>query len=656
MPVKAQVVSASVTRREWLALALILAVAGLLRMGWPGLTEFKQDEAHLYGLALDVAEFRVFHLRGISYSVGLPHSPVSVYLLAVPLLLWKSPLAATLFMGALNTASVGVAYFTARRYWGRTAALAGALLYATAPWAVMFSRKLWTNNLLPLFVAGYVLAGLLAFVEGRRGWLIAHLALLALAVQLHLSAAALVVVTAGLLLVHWRRFGVRAMLTGAAVMVLAAAPYLFYLLIRLGDWWPFLSSARSGSLQVTPEALTLAALIVQGTYLHSLAGPDAFRTLLATLPNLNPILWLGGLLVVLGLVLALLSWVDTRRGRLGTWLPLGERPGGAAHGAAWIVALLVAVPVLFFVPHATPVYHWYLIILFPSAFLMAGFAFAVLLRFVPLGWPRIAAWALPLMIAGSQAWLLAGTLRFVATIHTPNAFGTPLSTWLQSAQSARGLGSEVIVVAEGTDPAVDQAPAVFDVLLRHTPHRFVDGRTTAVFPVGDAAVLLWPAVQAYDWPVEALYQEWGGGRWAARVPLRLGEGEALIAVGAGAQPDVPNPREASALLANGVELLGATEAGGGWELWWRAPGPDTGEHFHFFAHLLDEGGDRLAQMDAPTYAPDAWRSGDLVVSYFALPAGGAQVRAGMYAFPSLAPVAVLDGAGNPAGEWLVFER
>lgn len=61
-------------------------------------------------------------------------------------------------------------------------------------------------------------------------------------------------------------------------------------------------------------------------------------------------------------------------------------------------------------------------------------------------------------------------------------------------------------------------------------------------------------------------------------------------------------------------------------------------------------------MDAPTYAPDAWRLDDLVVSYFALPPGGAQVRAGMYAFPSLAPVAVLDGAGNPAGEWLLFER
>ncbi|MEP7358434.1 MAG: hypothetical protein ABI847_14400, partial [Anaerolineales bacterium] len=118
---------------------------------------------------------------------------------------------------------------------------------------------------------------------------------------------------------------------------------------------------------------------------------------------------------------------------------------------------------------------------------------------------------------------------------------------------------------------------------------------------------------------------------------------------------VPAPREASALLANGAELLGAGQAGGGWQLWWRAPGPRPGEEYHVFAHLLDTAGQRVAQVDAPTYPGAAWRDGDRVVSQFALPAG-ARVRAGMYAYPSLAPVAVLDAAGNPAGDFLLFPR
>jgi hypothetical protein len=118
---------------------------------------------------------------------------------------------------------------------------------------------------------------------------------------------------------------------------------------------------------------------------------------------------------------------------------------------------------------------------------------------------------------------------------------------------------------------------------------------------------------------------------------------------------VPQPRPASALLANGAEVLGAGADAGGWQLWWLAPGP-AAEQYHLFAHLHAADGRRLAQVDAPAYPPQAWRPGDLVVSRFALPSGGALVRAGMYAYPSLAPVPVLDAAGSPAGEWLEFPR
>jgi len=30
------------------------------------------------------------------------------------------------------------------------------------------------------------------------------------------------------------------------------------------------------------------------------------------------------------------------------------------------------------------------------------------------------------------------------------------------------------------------------------------------------------------------------------------------------------------------------------------------------------------------------------------------VQAGMYSYPSLAPVSVLDASGNPAGQWIDF--
>src|SRR5262249_36058564 len=151
--------------------------------------------AQLYKLALDLARLRAFPLHGITSSIGVPNAPASVYLFALPLFLWHSPLAATLFVGALDTASVPVSYLVARRYWDTVAAQSSALLYAVSPWAVIYSRKIWAQDLLPLFVVGCVFAGLLGFVEGRRRWVAVHLALLALAIEIHPSALALAPLT-----------------------------------------------------------------------------------------------------------------------------------------------------------------------------------------------------------------------------------------------------------------------------------------------------------------------------------------------------------------------------------------------------------------------------------------------------------------------------
>ncbi|MCC6188724.1 MAG: glycosyltransferase family 39 protein [Anaerolineales bacterium] len=628
-------------RREWVALAAILALAAGLRMLWPGVTEFKQDEAHLYALALDLAELKAFPLRGISSSVGVPNAPLSVYLFALPLFVWPSPLAATLFTGLLNTASVGLGYALARRYWGPRAALASAVLYAAAPWAVLYSRKIWAQNLLPLFVVAYAGAALLAFVEGRQRWLLVHLLLLALIIQIHLSGLALAPVTLTLLFVFRRQVSGRWLAYGLGAAALALLPLGVYALTRVGELRGALEPALAWLRRpaaISADALELARMVMLGTQVRGLAGPRAFRAFEATFPNLDVVGWAGGLLIAAGAVLA------ARRA-------LGGGPRRPNARAGVLVLLWLALPILFFVRHSTPVYSHYFILLFPAPYLLAGLALDA-----PLARWRVL-WLLPVGLAAAQAALVIALLRFIGTQATPGAFGTPLKMLLETAAAARALGApEVIVAAEGSEPGVDLAPAVFDALLRDTPHRFVDARTTAVIPAAGAAVVIWPAANRAAWPLANLYQGWGGGHWDRVVALRAGEGQAWVTAGASERPRAPTPRLASALLANGVEVLGTGAIAGGWQLWWQAPGPLPGEAYHLFVHLIAADGQRLGQVDAPTYPAEDWRPGDLVVSHFALPAGGAAVRVGMYAYPSLAPVPVLDAAGDPAGEWLEFER
>ncbi len=653
---------------ERVALAGALALAALLRLGWPGLTEFKPDEAHLYALALDLAEFKAFPLRGISSSVGLPNSPMSVYLYALPLFIWKSPLAATLFVGALNTASVALAYAMTRRYWGPRAALVSVLLYAAAPWAVIYSRKIWAQNLLPLFVVGYIFSGLLAFIESRWKWLTVHLILLAILIQIHFSGIALAPITAVLLIVFRKRLDRRSLMAGTVGALITAVPFVFFVMrqgIRMsgGDLttgllvFPLFVIAVILGTHITPDALQMSALVIQGIQIHSLAGSEAYRAFLASVPNFTPLLWAGGGLVALSAVYVVNAWVTVRRA--GQRLSLMNK-------AEMIVVLWLILPILFFTPHTFPVFPHYFILLFPAPYLLSGIGLNAVLARWRTRWQRIALWLLPLVIVGGQAWLSLALLRFVGTQNTPGAFGTPLGRLIESAEAAKRLGSEdVLILSHGADPNIDTIPAVFDALLRGVPHRFIDGGTTAVFPAGSATVILWPG----DYTSVDLYRLWGGGQWSDTVSLRAGEGEVRFAVGSGVTLAIPRPRAASALLNNGAELLGSGGDATRWELWWLAPGPVEGENYHVFAHVLDANGERIAQADQATYVSHAWRSNDLVVNYFVLagpvlerggvpdlirPGQGVTVRAGMYAYPSLAPAVVLDAAGDPAGEWIEF--
>jgi len=621
-----------VNRRELIPFLLILLLAAFLRLAWPGLTEFKQDEAHIYRLALDLVDWRAFPLHGIAYSVGWPSSPLSIYLFALPLLVWKSPLAMTLWVGALNTGAVALVYWVTRRYWGERAALWAMLFYAVAPWAIIFSRKIWSNDLLPVFIAGYLASGLLAFVEARPRWLTAHLVLLVVAAQLHLSAAAYAPVTLILLIVFRARVAWRAVFNAALIAAVLSAPYLIYLASHLSALTPTTNSVNGSGLQFTFDAVSHAAVLAQGTFTHSLAGAEAYQAFRATLPNFDLLFTLLGAVPLWGGVVALKHWQSTAR----------------STAEASLVLLLSGVfPVLFFIPHATPGYLWYLLPLLPPLFMLMGLGWEDLLQ----RWPRWAVCA-PLLIAGAQVWQWGALLNFISLNNTPGAFGTPLVHFLQVAEIAQRSGAEdIVILSDGASPQLHFVPAVFDVLLNDQPHRFVDDRLTAVFPTGNALVVLWPgnALSA-----ELYRGEWG--RNVAHVNLRADEGTVWLIAPNGLPPAVPQPRAASALLSNGVEILGSGRDAGHWQLWWQAPEGGGDETYQVFAHLLDANGQRLAQVDQATYPVASWRAGDRVVSYFELSDAGPTVRAGMYAYPSLTPVVVLDGAGNPAGEWLILPR
>jgi 4-amino-4-deoxy-L-arabinose transferase-like glycosyltransferase len=625
-------------RIEWAVLAALLILAAGLRMGWPGLTEFKADEARLMTLALDMVEGQRFPIRGIGSSVGFPNAPMSVWLYALPLAAWRHVYSATLFTGLLNTLAVLGCWWFVRRYWGSTAALAAALMYAVSPWAVLYSRKIWAQNLLPLFVVGWAISAGLTFVERRPRFILLHLLCLAVAVQLHLSAIALIVATAVFLLLFWRRVHWRWTLLGVGAAALTALPFGYYLASTgLGP------GAALDAVQNLEDSMDLTSLrhtwlISLGREIHSLAGPSAFRDYLTTVPDISLVHWLWGALILGGL-----GWLAWR-----AWRWRGDR----AAEAGLLVVVWALLPPLFFVYHSTPVFTHYFITTYPAQYIAAGVVFSLLARRL-----RGAGWVILTASAAAQVWIWLALLAFVGSQATPVAFGTPLAMQVQATDRARMMlveesAAEILIAGSGEFSEFDQFTTVNSVLLRSVPHRLVDVSRSAVFPVAPAIVLLdhSPGEMAAHYLAQA--------RRAASVPLRAGDGALqVMALSGGAAPAPDFEFESPYLLANGVTLFGYEspvrndDGTATWLIYWRS-GTTSETDYHFFNHLMDGQGQRVGQADAAAFSARQWQAGDTIISRFVLPwpadaEGPLTMRTGMYTYPAIENIPVLDVAGNP---------
>jgi 4-amino-4-deoxy-L-arabinose transferase-like glycosyltransferase len=642
---------------EYLLVGFILLLAGILRMAAPGLTEFKADEARLLTLAYDMAD-GVFALRGISSSVGLPNFPASVWLYALPVSIWPHPYAATIFTGFLNTLAVALTYWFVRRYWGVTAALGSSLLYAVSPWAIIFSRKIWAQNLLPFFVLLWVISAALALVEKRPRFLWLHFIALAIAIQIHLAAIALLPATILFLIIFRHNVRWQDVLIGGLLAFLSVIPFAYYL-SREHDFIQLLAGASGTKIDggLSLNSLRYPVQITLGTQIHSLAGAETFEQYLASVPDLTPVHLIVGVFIVSGLIyLAWNGWKHWRRQQAQVGL---------------MVLIWLAMPALVFFWQWTPIFIHYYIAALPAPFIAAGVTLCQIPTFLTQLQPNssLSSKRLALTIVGiillltaiAQVGALISLQGFVTGRATPGGYGIPLKIKIAAVEQVEDLLSaseagEVLIAGEGEAPLFDEFAAEWDALLREIPHRFVDVTHGALFPAETTVVLLdgrlEPPLSTSDLYLEAAAE-------THEVPLRRGEGSYIVlSLPAQAQPAPDIVLEPPILLANWVNLLGydlPQSMGNGsavWQVHWRNGNNPDPNNYQFFNHLVNDQGQRISQVDVAAFDPSQWQAGDEMVSRFIMPwpvdsSEQLTMRVGMYRYPSLENVPLLDEAGNP---------
>jgi 4-amino-4-deoxy-L-arabinose transferase-like glycosyltransferase len=648
----------SLEKLAWIGIVLL---AAYLRLGHLELVEFKLDEVKHCQRALDLLQGHLPAVGSIS-SLGMAKPPLMTYLMAIPLAVSKDPILATGFVALLNVGAVLGCFWVTREHFGDKAGLVSSLLFAISPWAVIYSRKIFTADLMPPFAVLLLEAVLAALVKSKQNRLVLAFVWLACLIQISPSALSLVPPIALLLLIYRARVRLAPLLLGILAFIMIFSPYIYHDLTHgLANIKTLVSASRAPA-SFSLKSVQYSLQLISGSGCHALAGRSfekfiSERADFAWLDAVETLFFLGGL--------AYLAWRILKRRRQGR------------DTARFSIPLLwFLMPVFLNIRPSIPLYPHYFVILYPVQFVIIA-VFVVEARREVHRWTSpslhkiipFAFWALVVAIALWQVYLTSALLRFLDRNDTTGGYGLPVKYYLRAAGTLKRLaeGSQVLILSEGDNPAWDEVPAVFDYLLRpEVSPRFVNYREALVFPRGDAIYLLAPggarAIHLLEAHTEELAEE--------QIPLRGGpDAFRFYHLRAASREDLLaawRRERRPAAFDNGLELLGYDLSGevtsGGTlrlELRWTVRAvPDA--RYHFFNHLIDDEGRRWGQKDGPGYPAGQWQEGDVVVSWFDIPIssdappGEYWVLTGMYTYPEGVRALLLDERGQPVGDalWL----
>lgn len=342
---------------------VVLAAAAVFRLTNLDLIEFKADEAINLFLASRPLFGHPFPPGGTVSSIGILNPPLFNYLLFPLVAISTDPRIVSFFIALINSFVVGFFFLVLRRFFGRLGALLAGLLLALSPWAILFSRKIWIQNLImPLMVLLLFCLGKIVAKQGKRYW-IPYLAANLFIIQLHQSAGFFLVLLNFFLFFQLKKdkgvFSFKYILIGIILGLLPAFPFLIYLVKNLlaNPEAILVAKERFAPVFYPQVFLRPLQIINQGNF-YFVLGQDTltFKKLYPLVYNLRALFYLEYLLIPWGVVI---FWKKHPQWR-------------------FLIGAVLALPFVYFLLHFEPFIHYFLVITpFLFLFLASGFSWLI---------------------------------------------------------------------------------------------------------------------------------------------------------------------------------------------------------------------------------------------------------------------------------------
>ena len=172
--------------KERLLFFLIIIVGIFFRCYKLDLIEFKRDELKAIFLGLDAIKGNWWIKHGMISGVGIPNAPAFSYIMGFFTFLNKSPVNLTMYFTIINSFVLlfSVLFFSLfikeKKYF-----ILSIFLFSFSPYLIIYSRKIWAQNLLLVFILPLIV---LCFYAYKKQYLFPFIGILSSIVfQLHQS-------------------------------------------------------------------------------------------------------------------------------------------------------------------------------------------------------------------------------------------------------------------------------------------------------------------------------------------------------------------------------------------------------------------------------------------------------------------------------------
>jgi 4-amino-4-deoxy-L-arabinose transferase-like glycosyltransferase len=399
---------------------LILFLSAFLRLVNIDKAIFNIDEADFYGLARDAVTSGWLPLTSTRASLGNLNPPIVMYFFMLPAFFSSNPLWGQVMIALVNTAAVLLTYFFVRRYYGRLAGTIAGLLYATSAGTWTFSRNIWNQNFLPLFVMLFVFILFRGVVERRKGWLFWAILLLGVLYQLHSSAVYLLIPLAAAVFFAYKTIRLRDIVLGIVALLVLFAPYIIWEFhVHFTDVTMLFSIAKQQA-HIDTEALHFYLFFIHPTLVNpyldlgarirdthllipdgqSILGHGHLFTLLSQTYLLFALLLLGGILIAVGQIFSVhaASTAEPKENIFVRWW--SEFQANPSRQGLVLILLWQIASLLLLTIHSVVLFVHYFIFFLPGQFILMSLCpgqIIILAKQFRPSWERIARYGVSML-------------------------------------------------------------------------------------------------------------------------------------------------------------------------------------------------------------------------------------------------------------------